>query len=552
MNATVGSTSPPIKGGKVQVWVDPGYQRSSKLVAALQDAALYDHAVDAFQVIETHISWVLLTGPYAYKIKKPVRFGFLDFSSLSLRKQYCEEELRLNSRYAPQLYQAIIPVTGSIEHPRLDGQEEAIEYLVKMRQFSQHNLLSHLAENGELQPPQIDEMADVIAAHHAQAQPASEDMVYGTLKSISKWVNENFSQVWPLLKDRELIDHFVELQDWSDRELEKHWHYMRVRKHAGFVRECHGDLHLGNMALIDNQVTLFDCIEFNPELRWIDVISEVAFVMMDLQQRGYPRLAWRFINRYLQQTGDYDGLKLLRYYLAYRALVRAKVAALRIRQPGNTTTEAAAIWKEVTEYTELALLYINTVRPVILLMHGFSGSGKSTLAGKLAESLGAFQVRSDIERKRLYGHAVLDRTDSNLDSGIYTPEATLRTYGYLEELTEKIINAGFPIIVDASLLHDGVRVQFKHLAKILSVPCLIIDCTAPVKILRKRVRQRARLENDPSEATLNVLEKQLTSADPLSEKERAYTVTVDTGKEVAIEALSDQIRKRVSCARYSR
>lgn len=533
--------------------MDSGYQQSSKLVAALQNAALYDHDIDAFQVIETHISWVLLTGPYAYKMKKPVRFGFLDFSSLSLRKQYCEEELRLNRRYAPQLYQAVIPVTGSIEHPGLYGQGEAIEYLVKMRQFSQHDLLSHLAENGKLQPSRIDEMADVIAAHHVKAQAASQNMVYGTLKSISKWVNENFSQLWPLLRDRELIDHYVELQDWSDRELEKHWRYMRERKHAGFVRECHGDLHLGNMALVENQVTLFDCIEFNPELRWIDVISEAAFVMMDLQQRGYPHLAWRFINRYLQQTGDYDGVKLLRYYLVYRALVRAKVAALRTRQPGNTTTQVSAIWKEVTEYTELALLYINTVRPVILLMHGFSGSGKSTLAGKLAESLGALQIRSDIERKRLYGHTALERTESGVDSGIYSSVATLRTYTCLEELTEKIVNAGFPVIVDASFLHARMRVQFKHLAKILGVPCLIIDCIAPVKTLRKRVRLRMRLEKDPSEATLDVLEKQLALADRLSDQECAFTLSVDTaGRGVTIEDLSDQIRKRVSCSLYSR
>jgi aminoglycoside phosphotransferase family enzyme len=313
LNAQVDSTAPLIQEGEAShVRTGSSYEDSYSLVVALQNPALYEHPVDSFQVIETHISWVLLTGPFAYKIKKPVRFSFLDFSSLSLRKQYCEEELRLNRRFAPQLYEAVIPVTGSIERPRLGGKGQVIEYLVKMRQFSQQDLLSHLAESDSLLSGHVDEMAAVIAGHHRQAKPASENMVYGTVKSISNWVNENFTQVWPLLKDRDLIDHFVELQDWSGDELEKVWRYVGVRKRDGFVRECHGDLHLGNMVLIDNHVTLFDCIEFNPELRWIDVISEVAFVVMDLQHRGHPELAWRFINHYLQQTGDYAGLKLLR------------------------------------------------------------------------------------------------------------------------------------------------------------------------------------------------------------------------------------------------
>ena len=549
MNAQTDVTAPHENGGDVLPGrVNSSYLQSSRLISALQNPDLYEHPVDSFQVIETHISWVLLTGPYAYKIKKPVQFGFLDFSSLSLRQQYCEEELRLNLRFAPQVYETVIGVTGSIDQPRLGGKGEVIEYMVKMRQFSQQNLLIHLAEKNSLLPSHIDEMAEVIARHHRLATHASVNMVYGTVKSISKWVNENFIQVWPLLKDRKLIDRFVELQDWSERELEKCWRYIGVRKRNGFVRECHGDLHLGNMVLIDNQLTLFDCIEFNPELRWIDVISEVAFVVMDLQQHCSPELARRFINRYLQQTGDYAGLKMLRYYLVYRALVRAKVAALRTQQAFISTDEASEIWKEVGGYMELAQHYIHSCQPIIILMHGLSGSGKSTLASKLAEGLGAFQIRSDIERKRLHGYTALDNTESDQDQGIYTTDATQKTYARLGELAETVVNAGYKVIVDASFLRYGQRVKFRHLAKILGVPCVIVDCTAPDNMLKERVVKRAQLENDPSEATVRVLEKQFANREPLKHKECGFTVSVDTSKSVNTEALVRRILKRASCS----
>jgi predicted kinase len=216
-----------------------------------------------------------------------------------------------------------------------------------------------------------------------------------------------------------------------------------------------------------------------------------------------------------------------------------------------STAETAVIWKEVRDYMKLALYYIHTYRPAIILMHGLSGSGKSTLAGELAESLGALQIRSDVERKRLYGRTALERTESDLDAGIYTPEATLRTYTRLGELAETVINAGYPVIVDASFLHYKQREQFKHLAKILGVPCVIVDCAAPAKILKERVAQRAQLENDPSEATLKVLEQQLASSEPLNRKECSFAVTVDTSKTVTIKALARRILKRVSCSQIT-
>lgn len=522
---------------------------SLALLQALQNPDLYEHPVVAFHVIETHISWVLLTGPVAYKMKKPVCFGFLDFSTLSQRRHFCEEELRLNRRFSPALYQAVVPVTGSIAAPRLGGAGEPIEYLVKMRQFSQQDLLSHHAEMESLTAGHIDDMADLVADLHLKAGRTSDNAVFGSVNSISRWVEENFTQVLPCIRDRQRKEQLLELQSWTIQQRDNCRELMEKRKQQGFIRECHGDLHLGNMALVDGRVTLFDCIEFNPELRWIDVISEVAFVMMDLMDRRYHRYAWRFINRYLHHTGDYAGVGLLRYYLVYRAMVRAKVVALRIGQSTAGTGDPSRLWMEFETYLQLARTCASDVRPCLVLMYGLSGCGKSTLARQLSASFGAFHLRSDIERKRLFGLPALQRSGSEPAQGIYTADATRQTYTQLGQLSETLLNAGYPVIVDASFLHYRRRMEFRRLAKILSVPFVLVACHATEDTLRKRVMQRSRAGNDPSEATLTVLEKQLASHDPLTVDERGYAIAVNTEQPVSIQHLTGLLRKQISCSR---
>ena len=433
---------------------------SCRLVEALQNPALYDHPVDGFSVIETHISWVILTGRFAYKMKKPVNFGFLDFSSLEKRQYYCHEELRLNRRFAPELYLAVVTVSGRPDQPRLDDEGEAIEYLVN----PQSELLDKLAASGRLSTEHVDAIASLVAAIHARADPADPGTRYGSAKIIHHWMEENFAQIFPLLHDRDRAACIDALQDWSHLEHDHCRPLMEKRKKDGFIRECHGDLHLGNMAIIDEQVTAFDCIEFNPALRYIDVISEAAFVMMDLLDRGLPDYAWQFINHYLQQTGDYPGVGLLRYYLVYRALVRAKVAALQLQQKQAPEQTAGDAWQTFNGYAELAWNLSQDQRPDLIIMHGLSGSGKSTLARRLAREYGGFQLRSDVERKRLYGLEAASKSGSGLDTGIYTADATTQTYLRLLTLASHIIEAGYPAIVDASFLDRDWRSKFRHLA----------------------------------------------------------------------------------------
>jgi len=296
---------------------------ANRLIASLNNPLAFGHPIKYLRLIETHISWIILTGDYAYKIKKPVDFGFLDFSTLEKRHFYCTEELRLNRRFAPQIYLELVEIRGSESAPRLHGSGDVIEYAIKMLEFPQQCLLSALAARQELNADLIDAIASTVAAMHADSERADPASVFGAASVTAQWSQENMAHIAQAIGAEFLPNSYFQLKRWY-QENNDLLNSIDARKRNGFVRECHGDLHLGNMALLNNKVTLFDCIEFNPELRWIDTISEAAFVAMDLQARGYPGYCWRFINHYLEISADYEGARLLRYYFIYRALVRAK------------------------------------------------------------------------------------------------------------------------------------------------------------------------------------------------------------------------------------
>jgi aminoglycoside phosphotransferase family enzyme/predicted kinase len=498
----------------------------NELIRALQNPALYNHPIKDFSLIETHISWVLLTGSFAYKIKKPVNFGFVNFSTLEKRRYFCAEELRLNRRFAPELYLQVIAIKGSTAEPRLSGGGKTIEYAVKMREFPQHCLLSVHATERRLEPAHIDSIADVIASFHALADRADSNSTYGAVDIILKWSRENFDNIEAVTPASVLPEYFEALVSWCIKTGKQNQREMKERQLSGFIRECHGDLHLGNMALIDDSITLFDCIEFNPELRWIDTISEVAFVAMDLQARDYPGFAWQFINRYLQSSGDYAGIAILRYYFVYRALVRAKVEALGVTQETPGSNHDKQNYQGVVRYLDLAHYWSSNHRPAIIIMHGLSGSGKSTLAGHMVESLGAVQIRSDVERKRLFDLSPEDHSGSSIEQGIYTQDATKRTYDRMAELTKIVVLAGFTTIVDASFLKNSDRDQFKRLAQACYAPYIVISCEAPEGVLRERIRHRSETQQDPSEADLTVLQHQLQSQEPLTSDEQTHINTL--------------------------
>ncbi|MDP2901586.1 MAG: AAA family ATPase [Methylovulum sp.] len=492
------------------------------LIHALCHAGAYPHPVDPIRVIETHISWILLTGQYAYKIKKPVNFGFLDFSTLEKRHFFCLEELRLNRRSSSNLYIDVLPIAGTPDNPKLGGTGQAFEYAVKMRQFPAGQLLGELAANGQLDAHCPDQIADRIADFHALVAHADDGSPYGDSGTIRHWFVENFDQIGVLLNNGLELQQMKAIQAWGDNEWQGKAALMQLRKQQGYVRECHGDLHLGNMTLIGGQIVLFDCIEFNPELRWIDVISDLAFLMIDLLRFGYDGYAYRVLNRYLQITGDYAGLGVLHYYLIYRALVRAKLALLRMAQL-HDAGDCKQVHDEYTAFAQLAKRFTNRSRPSLIITHGYSGTGKSTFAAQLAEKTGAIFLRSDIERKRLFGYGAKAQTNGE----VYTQTASLQTYQRLAELAKAVMQAGFCAIVDAAFLKTARRRQFRQLAEECGVAFFILDFNVPEPVLSARISQRQAQQNDASEATIEVLHQQMQSAEPFSLDELDYVVQAD-------------------------
>lgn len=436
-------------------------------------------------VRETHISWVLLAGPFAYKIKKPVTLPFLDYSTVEKRRFYCGEELRLNRRFAPDLYLEVIDLAG--------------EPAVKMRRFDEAQRLDQVCRRGALTTAHLSCFARELAAFQSSAAPAAAG--FGTPAAVRADALENFDELDRLMPTE--AKRLAELRDWTGNEWLRRHEDLARRHAAGFIREGHGDLHLGNLVLLDERIVPFDGIEFNAAFRCIDVASEIAFTLLDLLDHEQPGMATWLLNEWLVWSGDFVALTVLRFYLVYRAMVRAKVAALR----GDPI--------EARGYLTLAQRLTSPPAPKLSITCGPSGSGKTHVTScrlASADFLHTVRIRSDVERKRLFD------LPADADSGgtIYTPEANRRTYARLAELARAILSAGWSVIVDAAFLRRAERDVFRHLAKQMAVPFELIAPQASPDELARRIATR---QNDASEATIDVMQRQLNWFEPPDSEE---------------------------------
>lgn len=494
------------------------------LITALLKPEHYPEPADRVELIQTHASWVLLAGEFVYKIKKPIDIPFLDYSTLARRRFCCQEELRLNCRFAPALYLGLVEITGTPEQPVLGmldvDTESGFEYAVKMKRFDEAGRLDHVCKRGALTPDHITQLAAAIIGFHQTAAVVPSSSPLRALESIREPALENITalQGFLLAADDQQVLHG--LLRWTQAEFARLWPLLLARKEAGHIRECHGDLHLGNLVLINGQVTLFDCIDFNEAFRWIDVASEIAFTYVDLLDHHRPGLASWLLNQWLSGTGDHSAVAVLRFYAVYRALVRAKVAAILAAQTQCDFTKART-------YLVLAQALSAPSKPSLTITHGLSGCGKTTAARQrlFADTQGAtLCIRSDVERKRLFGLAANAQSDSAVASGIYSVEANQLTYQRLLHLAEQLLTAGWSVIVDAAFLRRSERDIFFQLAEKLGVDFSILAPQADAEVLAARISHRLAHEQDASEATPGVLERQLGFIEVLSDVEKGFVI----------------------------
>jgi hypothetical protein len=476
------------------------------------------------RLLETHISWVILAGHYAYKVKKAVNLGFLNFTSLEQRQYYCAEEIRLNRRLAPKIYLDVVPIGGSQTAPLL-GVLPAIEYAVRMHRFAVSKQFDRLLASNRLLPHHIDSLATTISSFHGGLPAADKNSSFGTAEGIRRDAEQNFGLLMPLLKDEKDVARIAELRVASDQAFSACSGLFGPRRLQGFVRECHGDLHLGNIVWMDGQAVPFDGIEFSAELRWIDVMNEVAFTVMDLLHYQRAALAYRFLDAYLQASGDFSGIRVLRFYLAYRAMVRAKVSAIRAVQPDQAQSASAESWAACRSYMQLAGLCLARTRPALIVTCGLPGSGKTTFSQIALERLGAIRLRSDVERKRMFGLSPLADSRASIGVDLYSEEITRRTYARLLELARMLLLEGYTVIVDAAFPRQEERELFHRLAAEQRVRFVIAAIEASTESLRARILQRHRTANDASEADVEVLEKLLLSRQALTAAELGHAVT---------------------------
>lgn len=494
----------------------------SNLMLQMQQSDFYPHSVaDKIELIQTHASSIFLTGKYAYKIKKNVDFGFLNYSTLAKRKHFIETELRLNQQIAPELYLEVIPISDRDGKFMLGNSDNIVEYVLKMRQFPQENLFSNLLAAARLSDNRLSELGKIVALFHQNAISNDYISSFGTVAKIQTAFEENYQQSRSYIGKVQTEEQFAATKAYTDAFFSDRQDLFKARVEQHKIKECHGDLHLKNICLWQDKIRLFDRIEFNESFRFVDTMYDVAFTVMDLEAKNQPRLANAFLNSYLEYTGDWTGLLLLPLYLSRQAYVRAKVTSFLLDDPQISQVDKAQARNNASDYYRQAYRYTQSKPGSLILMSGLSGSGKSTVAREIARSQGAIQIRSDAVRKHL-AEIALDEAGTN---ELYTAQMTQKTYDRLGELGITLAKAGYTVILDAK--YDRLALRQAIISQARKIPLKIIYCTAPSSVLCDRLNQR---HDDISDAGADLIATQQQNAEAFTTEELADVTTIDTSQ----------------------
>ena len=496
----------------------------------MQSAAFYPHPVDAVSMIETHISWVFLTGSFVYKVKKPLDLDFLDFSTLEKREHYCRREVELNRRLTTGIYLDVVPIIQKGPRFELTGAGQTVDYAVKMRQLSDEDSLKHLLPGNKLEPDTIESLARTLAGFYREAASGPEIDRFGSWEIVQKNCVENFRQVMDHAKADTLDFRRLNIVEAATRGfIDRQQGLFDERVQGGRIRDCHGDLRPDHVYLTDQGIQIIDCIEFNSRFRYGDVASDLAFLAMELDHQGYPHLAGTLMSALTRHFDDSQFFSLLTFYKCYRAMVRLKVAIVRLAQVDSGSETGAALQARIGRYTRLAYRYaIQFSRPTLWVVCGMVATGKSTAARALADSLSIDPIRSDLVRKRLFKSS--DRKEggaTGFGSGIYSTEATSLTYARMLLLAQAALEKGRSVVLDATFSHKDQRQEALRLAEAMGAWIIFVQCTCSEATIRERLLARTD-DNSLSDARIQHLDRHKTAFETMDDLSSACLMRLDT------------------------
>ena len=502
-----------------------------RLIAAMSKPGFYPHRPGSVQVIQTHISAIFIAGDLVYKIKKPVGFGFLDFTTLEKRRFFCQREVVLNSRFSEGVYLGVVSIHEDASEINLEGRGREIEVAVLMRHLPEERIMLKMLDQDRVTHELLDRLADRVASIHSASPTGPGIATYGSFEVITQNVRENFDQT------ESYVDRTIDPQtrqavlDLAIDFMRGHRDLFERRIVHGFIKDCHGDLHLDHVVIL-NGIVLFDCIEFNDRFRYGDTASDIGFLLMDLDFRGFPAFGERVSHRYAATSGDDDVLKLLGFYKAYRAFVRGKVLGFTLDEPEVSQAEKDTAAQTARDYFALSLsCLLPPPRPALIITSGLTGTGKSFLADKLGKRLGIQALRSDVIRKQILG---LPTTEHHLDKygeWIYTSTSTEAAYRVLLDRARKALTRNESVILDASFMRGADRIAARKIAAESKAQFRILECMSPEDVAFQRLRQRARSKNEPSDGRWEIYREQRQRFEPVADDELPYWRQWDSTKD---------------------
>jgi aminoglycoside phosphotransferase family enzyme/predicted kinase len=506
-----------------------------ELLGHLKNPRVYGNDVKSVVMLQTHISFVALTGKFAYKVKKPVNFDFLDFSTIEKRKHFCEEELRLNKRLCPDLYLDVVSITVKDNHLEINGDGKVVDYAVKMKEFPQEKIMTKLLEKGKIDEELIKKICYILVEFYKKGERSSDIDSYGTIKSIKMNTDENFEQTESFVDITipQKTYHFIKKA--TNEFLNQKKKVIEERIKNGFIRDCHGDLHSGNIVVLKDDICIFDCIEFNNRFRYSDIASDIGFLAMDLDFLGRPYLSSYLIEQYSEKSGDFDIFHILNFYKCYRAYVRGKVIGFKLNDPTIDRGEKQKIIETANKYFDLAYYYselfsrdlTKDTRPILFITSGLTGTGKTTLARKISVDYHANIISSDAVRKEIEGVDKYERHHEEYNTGLYSPNKMLYTYEKIMEKAEVFLKKGENVILDATFKTQELRDMAKKLANENNTFFLVLYCNCPENIVKQYLKERVK-KKSISNGRWEIYVRQKDSFEPFKLEDNVIEVDISS------------------------